>query len=56
MDAIEILKGHSYDILFMDIRMPDIDGIKTARFIRNDLKISEKDMQVIMISAGQDLK
>jgi len=56
MDAIEILKGHSYDILFMDIRMPDIDGIKTARFIRKDLKISEKDMQMIMISAGQDLK
>jgi CheY-like chemotaxis protein len=56
MEAIQILKERRYDILFMDIRMPDIDGIKTARFIRNDLKISEKDMQVIMISAGQDLK
>ncbi len=53
LDAIEILKERSFDILFMDIRMPDIDGIKTVRFIRNDLKIPAKDMQVILISAGQ---
>jgi len=51
MDAIEILKEHRYDLLFMDIRMPGIDGFKVTRFIRDELKIPESEMKVISISA-----
>jgi len=52
MDALEALKEDRYDLLFMDIRMPGIDGVKTTQFIRDEMKISGSDMPVVFISAG----
>ncbi|MBN2852103.1 MAG: response regulator, partial [Clostridia bacterium] len=52
MDALELLKETRFDILFMDIRMPGIDGIKATKFIREEMKISETDMPIILISAA----
>ena len=40
MEALEILKEEKYDLLFMDMRMPGIDGLKTTRFIRDEMRIS----------------
>lgn len=45
-DGLDILSGYSpakYDIIFLDIDMPYIDGMKTAR------KIREMDEQVILV-------
>ncbi|HET7818380.1 MAG TPA: PAS domain S-box protein [Bacteroidia bacterium] len=36
--AIEKIKNKSYDIILMDIEMPEMNGYETASFIRNDLK------------------
>ena len=33
-DFIESLSRRRYDIVFMDIFMPDMDGIETARILR----------------------
>jgi CheY-like chemotaxis protein len=52
MDALEALKEERYDLLFMDIRMPGIDGIKTTRFIRDEMKIPESYMPIVCISAA----
>jgi len=52
MDALEILKEERFDLLFMDIRMPGIDGVKTTQFIRNEMKISESVMPIVFISAA----
>jgi CheY-like chemotaxis protein/HPt (histidine-containing phosphotransfer) domain-containing protein len=49
---LEILKTDRFDILFMDARMPGLDGLKTTRFIRDEMKIMESEMQVICISAA----
>lgn len=35
------------DILFIDIRMPGLDGLETARLIRND----HKDIEIVIITA-----
>jgi signal transduction histidine kinase/CheY-like chemotaxis protein/HPt (histidine-containing phosphotransfer) domain-containing protein len=51
MDALEVLKEEQFDLLFMDIRMPGLDGVKTTQFIRDEMKISESDMPIIFISA-----
>ncbi len=52
MMALEMIRKNRYDLLFMDIRMPGIDGIETTRFIRDELKISKAEMPVICISAA----
>ncbi len=52
MEALDVLKEEKYDLLFMDMRMPGIDGLKTTRFIREEMRISESDMPVIFISAA----
>jgi len=38
-EAIEILKLEKFDIILMDIIMPEIDGIETTKIIREDLKL-----------------
>lgn len=52
MDALELLKENKYDLLFMDMLMPGLDGLNTTKFIREEMKISSSDMPVIFISAA----
>ena len=52
MEAFEMLKSEKFDLLFMDTRMPGIDGLKATQFIRNEMKIMESEMPVICISAA----
>ena len=37
--AIEKLKHTSYDIILMDLQMPEMDGFETTEYIRNTLKL-----------------
>lgn len=52
MEALEMVKTGNYNLLFMDIRMPGIDGIKATEFIRHELKITASEMPVICITAA----
>lgn len=51
-EAIEMVKKRKYDIILMDIRMPDLDGYKVTKFIRNALKPPLSQVPVIAISAA----
>ncbi len=46
-EAIDIIKKRSIDVVFLDIKMPGIDGIETLKRIR---KI-KKSLPVIMMTA-----
>jgi signal transduction histidine kinase/CheY-like chemotaxis protein len=49
--AVDLVKTNRYDMVFMDIRMPQLDGLMSTVFIRKELKRSEADLPVIAISA-----
>ena len=36
MEVLDVLSQHSFDILFLDIQMPKLDGIHTARRIKHN--------------------
>lgn len=52
MDALDLLKYKKYDLVFMDMLMPGIDGMKTVRFIRQEMNIDAVVMPVILVSAA----
>ncbi|MGC1389664.1 MAG: ATP-binding protein [Bacteroidales bacterium] len=53
MEALEMLKRNHFDLLFMDARMPGIDGLKATQIIRDEMKIGKSEMPVICISAAK---
>ena len=50
-EALELLKTDRFDLMFMDVRMPGIDGLKATQIIRGEMNIRESEMPVICISA-----
>ncbi len=47
-EAIEMLKQNSYDLIFMDVQMPGMDGIVATQIIRQQLKLT---MPIIAMTA-----
>ena len=50
--ALEMLETTPYDLLFMDIHMPGIDGLEVTRRIRNMTTLSKQPVIVAMTAAA----
>ncbi len=50
-EVIEILRNTDYDIVFMDVQMPEIDGIEATRLIRTDNRITNPRVPIVAMTA-----
>ncbi len=51
LESIEKLKEKTFDIVFMDIQMPIMDGLEATQIIREDLKLT--DLPIVAVTANQ---
>ncbi len=52
-EAIEALEKNSYDVVLMDIRMPEMDGLEATRIIRNpQSKVRNHNIPIIAVTAS----
>ncbi|MHA8056305.1 response regulator [Aquirufa nivalisilvae] len=47
-EGIELLKQKSYDLILMDLQMPEMDGYQATKYIRNEMK---SDIPIIAMTA-----
>lgn len=52
--TLELLQRNTYDIIFSDIQMPEIDGFRLVRLIRESGLPGTADIPVIALSANGD--
>jgi PAS domain S-box-containing protein len=55
IEAIEILKNQSFDLILMDIQMPDMDGVEATKIIRQEMKITTPIVALTANVFKQDL-
>jgi CheY-like chemotaxis protein len=48
-DALERIRKRNYDLVLLDIQMPEMNGYETANYIRNELKLG---MPIIAITSS----
>lgn len=50
--AIEMLKKQDYNVILMDLHMPVMDGYEAARFIRENMPGSKRNVPIIALTAA----
>lgn len=52
-EALDMLRGARFDVVFMDLQMPEIDGVQATRMIRDpDSDVLDRDVPIVAITAN----
>jgi PAS domain S-box-containing protein len=51
-EALAALRSENYDVILMDVQMPDMDGFETTRAIRATEKYSGRHQRIIALTAS----
>ncbi len=52
LEAVNHVKKHDYDMIFMDIQMPIMDGLEATKIIKKSEKFISKPIPIIAVSAS----
>jgi PAS domain S-box-containing protein len=50
--AVDLMKEKEYDLVLMDIQMPEMSGIDATEFIRNNLSAPAREIPIIAMTAN----
>ncbi len=51
LEALEKIKSNHFDVLFVDVRMPGMDGFEVAKFVRENLGLKMEEVAIILSTA-----